>query len=375
MEMPARRGHRTSRVFLIGLLLGIALGILLGYEIGKMVSPGRAELEILIVYGSEKQAWIEAVVPIFEREYKERTGLSIRVVCVPMGSGESMYQILLGQLKPVVWSPACSIWIPLANHLWAQEHGGAKLVEDGDWTPLVRSPLVIITWDGLWERLGVNITSLRSLHDLATSAHGSELKFAHTDPSLSNSGLMSVLMELVAATGKEPEELTVDDMADEAVKTWISELEARAVAYPRSTGWLVRTMVSSGPDRINVVLAYENLVILENLAAGERRLVAIYPEEGVLMSDHPFCILSAPWVSGREREVARALLEFLLREDIQAMAMKYGFRPVNPAVALDEDIFNPRWGVQAEISCGILSTSVDPMVLWMLPDLWLACRP
>ena len=134
-------------------------------------------------------------------------------------------------------------------------------------------------------------------------------------------------------------------------------------------------MVASGPEKINVVLAYENLVILENRAAGERRLVAIYPEEGVLMSDHPFCILSAPWVSEREREVARALLEFLLREDIQAMAMKYGFRPVNPAVALDEGIFNPRWGVQAEIPCDILSTNVDPMVLWILPDLWLACRP
>ena len=373
MEMSARRGRRASRALVIGVLIGLVLGIMLGYEIGRLVSPGGAEIEILMVYGSEKQPWIEAVLPLFEREYKDRTGVSVRVIGIPMGSGESMYQILLGQIKPVVWSPACSIWIPLANYLWAKEHGGAKLVRDGDWVPLVRSPLVIITWDGLQAEWG--ITSIRALHDLAVSERGHELKFAHTDPSLSNSGLMSVLMELVAATGKRPEELKVDDMANPAVKAWISGLEARAVAYPSSTGWLVDRMVSSGPSKINVVLAYENLVIAENMAAHKRLLVAVYPEEGVLMSDHPFCILSAPWVGQEEREIASALMDFLLRADIQEKAMSSGFRPVNETVKLDTSVFSPDWGVLADIPCDVLSTEVDPMVIWMLPDLWLVCRP
>ncbi len=371
--MSARRGRRASRALLIGVLIGLVLGIMIGYEIGRLISPGEAEIEILMVYGSEKQPWIEAVLPVFEREYEERTGVSVRVVGIPMGSGESMYQMLLGQIKPVIWSPACSIWIPLANYLWAKEHGGAKLVKDGDWVPLVRSPLVIITWDDLQVKWG--ITGIGALHDLAVSERGDELKFAHTDPSLSNSGLMSVLMELVAATGKKPEELEVSDMADPAVKTWISELEARAVAYPSSTGWLVDKMISSGPSKINAVLAYENLVIAENMAARKRLLVAVYPEEGVLMSDHPFCILNAPWVSQREREIAIALRDFLLRADIQEEAMRSGFRPVNETVSLDTGIFSPEWGVSADIPCEVLSTEVDPMVIWMLPDLWLVCRP
>ena len=378
--MRARRRPSTIRTALIGLLLGLALGLLLGYELGRMAGPGKAALEILMVYGSEKQAWIEAVVPEFEREYEERTGTPIRVICVPMGSGESMYQIILGQLKPVVWSPACSLWIPLANKLWAEEHpGSGPLVPEGAWHPLVSSPLVIITWASLQESW--HLTSLRDLRELATSERGHEVRFAHTDPSLSNSGLMSIMLELVAAIkalyppGKEPPELTVKDMEDPAVKDWIRGLEARAVAYPSSTGWLVGDMVSSGPGKINVVLAYENLVILENQAAGKELLVAIYPEEGLLMSDHPFCILNAPWVSPEQREAARALLAYLLRADVQAKAMRYGFRPVNESVELDTTIFSPEWGVLPDPPVRVLSTEVSGDVVLLLPDLWMACRP
>jgi len=378
LEMSVRRRHDTLRALAVGLLLGLAIGLLLGYQVGRLAGPGKAALEILMVYGSEKQAWIETVVPQFEREYYEQTGIRVRVVCVPMGSGESMYQIILGQIKPVVWSPACSIWIPLANKLWAEEHPElvkerGPLVPPGSWSPLVKSPLVIITWTDLQERWGLR--GLRDLHDLAVSGRGHEVKFAHTDPSLSNSGLMSILLELVAATGKEPPELTIKDMEDPAVKAWIRGLEARAVSYPSSTGWLVGDMVSSGPDKINVVLAYESLVIFENQAAGKKLLVAVYPEEGLLMSDHPFCILNAPWVSPEQRRVAEALRKFLLRADIQAEAMDYGFRPANASVPSDTDIFNPRWGVQAELPAKVLSTEVSGDVVLLLPDLWMACRP
>ena len=362
----------------MGLLLGLALGLLLGYELGKLVGPAGAVIEILFVYGSEKQSWVEAVVPVFEREYYERTGVRVRVECVPLGSGKSMYQIMLDQIKPVVWSPACSIWIPLANMLWEKEHPDlvaerGPLVPPGSWHALVSSPLVVVTWASLQEEWGLE--GLRDLHDLAVSERGWEVKFAHTDPSFSNSGLMSILLELVAATGKEPPELTLEDMQDPGVKNWIRELEARAVAYPESTSWLVGEMVSSGPGKMNVVLAYENLVIFENMEAGERKLVAVYPEEGILLSDHPFCVLNAPWVSERQREVAEALMRFLLRADIQAEAMRYGFRPVNETVELDTSIFSPRWGVLAELPHEVLSTEARGEVVLFLPDLWLACRP
>ena len=346
-----------------------------------MVAPEEAAIEILMVYGSEKQAWIEAVVPEFERWYYEETGVKVRVVCIPMGSGKSMSQILLGQIEPTVWSPACSIWIPLMNYLWNMDYPEV-VAERGpivrEWVPLVISPLVMITWEEYQARW--DLTGLRSLHELATSEEGGELKFAHTDPSMSNSGLMSVLLELVVAVnetgpGKRPEDITLTDMARPEVKAWISALEARAVGYPSSTGWLVSNMLSEGPGKINVVLAYENLVIEANKGAGGRVLVAIYPREGTFLSDHPFCILNAPWVRPEQEEVARALRSFLLSYEIQEKAVHYGFRPSNANVPLDPSVFNEDLGVKAELPCRVLSTDVKGEVILLLPDLWLACRP
>jgi len=373
--MRARR-KGTLRALLISLLLGLAIGFMLGYEVGKRIAPGKGSIEIIMVYGSEKREWIEAVVPEFEEWYEARFHKSVSVICIPMGSGKSMSQILLGQIKPVVWSPASSVWIPLMNYLWEQDH--PDLVKKygpivKDWEPLVSSPIVIITWEEFQEDW--NITGFRKLYLLAKE--GYDIKFAHTDPFLSNSGLMAVLLELVAATGKEPAELTVDDMTNRTVRAFIRTIESKAVDYMSSTGFLVDSMASEGPDKKNVVVAYENLVILYN-RVGTRwgKLVAVYPEEGTLLSDHPFCILNAPWVSKEQAEVARALLRFLLRADIQAKAMRYGFRPANETVELDPTIFGPRLGVELEIPCRVLSAEgMDGQVVLFLPDLWLACRP
>ncbi len=373
--MPARR-RGTLRAVLIALFLGLAIGFMLGYEVGKRISPGVGSIEIIMVYGSEKREWIEAVVPEFEEWYEARFHRSVRVICIPMGSGKSMSQILLGQIKPVVWSPASSVWIPLMNYLWEQDH--PDLVEKygpivKEWEPLVSSPIVIITWEHL--QASWNITGFRDLYELVKE--GEDVKFAHTDPFLSNSGLMAVLLELVAATGKEPADLTIDDMTNETVREFIRTIESRAVDYMSSTGFLVDSMASEGPEKKNVVVAYENLVIFYNrIGVKWGKLVAVYPSEGTLLSDHPFCILNAPWVTDEQAQVAKLLLRFLLRADIQARAMKYGFRPANETVPLDPEVFSEQNGVELEVPCRILDPSgMRGKVVLLLPDLWLACRP
>ena len=373
--MLARR-KGVLRAILISVLLGLAIGFMVGYEVGKRISPGMGSIEIIMVYGSEKREWIEAVVPEFEEWYEEKFGRPVRVICIPMGSGKSMSQILLGQIKPVVWSPASSVWIPLMNYLWEQDH--PDLVKKygpivKEWSPLVSSPIVIITWEHLQESW--NLTGFRDLYEVVRE--GADVKFAHTDPFLSNSGLMAVLLELVSATGKEPPELRVDDMTNETVKEFIRTIESRAVDYMSSTGFLVESMASEGPEKKNVVVAYENLVIYYNrMGVKWGRLVAVYPEEGTLLSDHPFCILNAPWVTEEQAEVAKLLLRFLLRADIQARAMKFGFRPVNETVELDPSVFNSENGVSLELPCRVLDPSgMDGEVVLLLPDPWLACRP
>ena len=378
--MEQRKKQKTRSLIVSIFLIGLATGFLIGYEIGKALAP-KAALEITIVYGSEKRGWIEGVIPIFEEEYAEKFGTPIKVIGIPMGSRDSMNQIILNQITPTIWSPASSIWINLANQLWEETYPditskyGPLIVE---WRPLVHSPIVIVAWKHFAEKH--NITSFQDLYEIAASQSKDALKFAHTDPQLSNSGMMAVLLEVAVAATKKPSELTVEDLTREDVKNWLATLESRAVYYGKSTGFLIEQMVLNGPEQMNVLIAYENLVIEKNKggdpsAMWGQKLVAIYPQEGTLSSDHPFCLVNAPWTDDPEiRSAAEEFLKFLLRGDIQEMAMKNGFRPENKTVRLDSEIFNQDYGVSQDIRCSLLDSNINSEVLWKITDLWVLCK-
>jgi len=360
--------------FLIGLLIGAIFGVTMGLQIS---SYGAGAIELTMIYGSEKQSWIEEVTPLF-LDWWKNTYPNRRLVIhpTPMGSRESLTQIISGSIKPVIWSPASSIWIPLANWYWQQEYGvGQILIRN--YTSLVHSPIVLVTWEKYAEKY--NITGFQSLYDLSRSPEGGTLLYAHTDPQRSNSGFMATVLEIAVAAGVSTEDLKYDDLTRDEVKGWLSEIESRVVLYGESTGFLMAQMVDAGPSGLNVVAVYENLVLEKNLggepqARWGQRLIAVYPEEGTLSSDHPFCVLNAPWVSEEQRWASEVFLRFLLSGDIQAKAIKQGFRPESTIVELDPSIFNEAYGIMYEIPCRMLKPPTDSEVLWHITDLWLVCR-
>ncbi|MHA2496687.1 MAG: substrate-binding domain-containing protein, partial [Candidatus Hodarchaeales archaeon] len=221
----------------------------------------QSEIEITMVYGSEKRAWIEEVGGGFARWYEAEHNKRVKVEFFPLGSRESMVDILNGASKPTVWSPASSIWIPLLNWQWEQLYG-TTIVQDSDWAPLVRSPVVIAAWQNYVK--DNNITGFQSLHDLAAAAN-SELRYAHTDPQLSNSGFMAVVMQTTVAAGKSnTSEVLLADLKSTTVQNWMRTLESRAVFYGKSTGFLAEQAINAGPETLNVFITYENLVIDSN---------------------------------------------------------------------------------------------------------------
>ena len=372
-RLRRKRLKRLRNLALLTVLIGLTIFLSL-----PPAPTGEGNVVVLtMVYGSEKRGWIERISPIFQSWWKERhPNMSLVVNFVALGSRESMNQILLGEVKPAIWSPASSVWIPLANYLWEQEYGGEKFLVES-WTPLVSSPVVIATWEQYAAQY--NITSWDSIQRLAVSP-GSDLKFAHTDPQLSNSGFMALLMEASAAAGCPTQNLTYDDLLRGDVRQWLRDVEGRAVMYGESTGFLADQATTSGPAGINVFVVYENLVIEKNRqgepkARWGQNLVAIYPSEGVLMSDHAFCILNAPWVSEDQRSAAEEFYSFLMLSEIQLIAMEQGFRPVNPEVKLDPSIFSRENGVSEVLPSPILESPLDGRVLQHITDLWLISRP
>ncbi len=328
-------------------------------------------LVLRMLYGSEKQSWIEDVTKTFNDQQNQSTaGRSIFIEAVPIGSLESMYHIIDGTEKPAIWSPASSLVFPLANEKWANSHGGEELVGD-DAAQLVLSPVVIAMWRPMAEVLGWPDTPIgweeiesfaredKTWADYNYPEWGA-FKFGHTHPDHSNSGFTTILTFAYAGSGKT-RDLTVDDVQKDNVSTFIENLESTVIHYGKSTGFFAEKMINGGPGYLSAAVLYENLVMesynQELYPNRSAPIVAIYPKEGTFWSDHPFAIM--PWVMEDEEmlNAAETYRDYLLAEPQQQRALHYGFRPSDTSIPI-VDTFTEAKGVDA----------TQPTALLEIPD-------
>jgi len=309
----AESGRRTlfvKRGYLL-ILTGILIGFLvfatisLGYSRGgSNIGTGGIPTEISIdfLYTSEKQGWIEEVTPRFEAWFKESFGITVDVRLIVTGTHDTVNRILEGSEQPTIWSPAASIWIPYMNTKWRAVTGNNYDIAV-DWTTLVLSPVVLASWGSYLETY--NVTGFLDLYQLAKS--GVDYKFGHPDPLLSNGGTMTVVLEFAEAAGKKPEDLTIDDLKNDTVIDIVKTIESKAIYYGKSTGFFGSWAAENGPTAIQFFGIYENVILDNSLKALKKwndPLLAIYPERGTLMADHPFVILNATWVSNWQKFAA-----------------------------------------------------------------------
>ena len=111
----------------------------------RTAPPSGNTVKVTVIYGSEKKDWLEPQVVKFNAaRLKTVAGATVVVEATAMGSVESADGILKGDLQPTVWSPASSIYIPVANLEWRKKNT-SDLV-DGKVNDLVLSPVVIALW-------------------------------------------------------------------------------------------------------------------------------------------------------------------------------------------------------------------------------------
>ncbi|MCE7734974.1 MAG: ABC transporter substrate-binding protein [Candidatus Heimdallarchaeota archaeon] len=366
-----------GKKFSSSIVLVLLIFSIVGLDVSRRYLSGDFEgdkFELEILYSSEKAGWLESIVDDFEEYWSNNNqGKNIRVIMTPIGTGKGTIQVANGASKPAVWSPASRFWIPILNSLWATNNNNQ--IADVDSPSLVVSPSIIATWESYLKEY--NITGFNDLRDLAIN--DPDFTFAHTDPFESNSGFGAVIMETAVAANKNPEDLTLDDLADDDVQSWMRQLESSAIQYGSSTGFLGKLMASEGPSKLKAAIIYENLVIEKNKDITEDKLVAIYPSEGTLLNDHPYLILDAPWVSDQDKLLANDFLDFLLLEETQIKAIKEGFRPainIDTSIPEFQEAFTEENGVRESLE-GIEIYSIgniDSKILDRIPDLWSATR-
>jgi Ca-activated chloride channel family protein len=303
---------------------------------------------VSIYYGSEKEAWLEPLVEEFNEARNRTSGGSVIVIeATPMGSIESANAIIAEEIQPTVWSPASSIYVPVAEAGWSSLHAEGLIYGDAD--DLVLSPVVIAMWRPMAEALGWPDEPIgwSDIAAMATSESGwaefgypewGSFKLGHTHPNHSNSGIVSVIAETYAGAGKQ-RNLMLGDLSEPAVQEFVADVESSIIHYGRSTGFFARRMFETGPSYLSAAVLYENLVVDQERArlSGESDqlpVVAIYPKEGTFWSNHPYAILNAPWVTEEQTEAAEIFRDFLLDRPQQLRALEYGFRPADPSIPL-----------------------------------------
>ncbi|MCB0194048.1 MAG: VWA domain-containing protein [Anaerolineae bacterium] len=315
--------------------------------VGSLVG-GSNDVIVSMVYGSEKQEWLEPLVAEYNAaKHETADGSTIVIEADAMGSIEAIDAILSGQIQPVVWSPASSVYLPVAEARWQEQYGTDLAVK----TPpdLVLSPVVIAMWQPMAEALGWPNEPLgwSDISELAISEEGweaygypewGEFKFGHTHPDFSNSGLVAILAQAYAGAGKQ-RGLTADDLLNPDLTEFMEQVESSIIHYGSSTGFFADTMFNRGPSYLSATVMYENLVVAQETKrlsgeSAQTPVVAIYPKEGTFWTNNPYVILNADWVSDAQKEAAEAFETYLLDRPQQERAVALGFRPADPAIPL-----------------------------------------
>ena len=314
-------------------------------------------IEINVWYSSEKEDWLAEVIPAFQESSEYRVnGRPVTISLRRMGSRE-MYLAVLEEgreAQPALISPASSLQISILQNLSVGEFGRAIVNPANQDTcrSVVETPLVLAGWreraTALWGTTAPD-QLWQELHDALVNPQGWQayghpewgfVKLGHTSPLSSNSGFMTILLMTYGYHNKTSNLVADDILGNRDYQQWLIDMENAVSDFGDSTGTYMSTIISRGPSAYDMVAVYEATVIsqIENAAQrGYDGELQVYYPPATVMSDHPFCILDADWVTSEQAAAAQEFIQYLETEEVQQIALlNHGFRPTNSSVSLTQ---------------------------------------
>jgi ABC-type sulfate transport system substrate-binding protein len=318
-----------------------------------LLLPPPRPVTLQVLYSTEKAAWIEEAVHRFEAQRSARVGgRPIDVQLSASGSREMYLAVLDGEAEPDMISPASMLQISLLQDLSASKYGAALVNPDDSQScrPVLTSPVIVVAWadradalwgqapgDAMWLRMQAALTDSRGWEVYGHPEWGF-IKFGHTDPLKSNSGFQTILLMTYGYLEKTQDLTSQDILSNAAYQQWFTDFESTITKFGDSTGTYMNEIIAYGPSLYDFVAVYEATAIgqMQN-AEGRYGELRVYYPPATSLSDHPFCVLSADWVTPEKAEAAQRFLDFLTGEEMQTLALlDHGFRPVHPEVSVDQ---------------------------------------
>jgi Ca-activated chloride channel family protein len=298
--------------------------------------------------------------------------------------------------RPDVWSPAARSWTGLLQQK-ATALDKPDLIAAGKPASIASTPLVIAMPKPMAQALGWPTKPLGwgDVLKLAQNPRGwasinqpyGAFTLGKTNPNFSTSGLNATIGTYVAATGTSSD-LTLKDLQKPAVQQYAQAVEQAVVHYGDTTLTFLSNL-QAADDRGNG-LGYISAVAVEEKSVwdynqgnpsgdpttlGKHRkpkipLVAIYPKEGTLLSDSPYAILTAPWVTDGIRKAAQSFLTYAQGDAAQKTFTAAAFRTFEGKSGAEISAAN---GLDPNEPKVVLSPPAPP-VLGKVQSLWNAQR-
>ncbi len=180
--------------------------------------------------------------------------------------------------------------------------------------------------------------------DIVQAISEGKLKFSMSNPTSTNSGA-SAYLGLLYTLANNPEVLKEENLQDEELKTNLTKLFTGLERSSGSEDFLEELFLNGGYE---AVVTYESSIININkqlVEQGKEPLYAIYPVDGVSISDSPFAYIDNK--NEYKKEVFTDLQTYILSNEGQKLLQQKGRRTWYGGVSdtVDKNIFNPDWGI------------------------------
>ncbi|MBO3744946.1 VWA domain-containing protein [Streptosporangiaceae bacterium NEAU-GS5] len=370
-QPPQQRRRRSYAPFIVAIILagGLIVGLktLFGGGGGSGSSDGGggggtaakracddSGITLNVTASSEKAELLRKMANSYNGH--QVNGKCVDVLVTSKASGGAMTALARGWdtrqdgPKPDVWTPASNGWISLLKQR-AEGSDRGQLV-GVDLPTIAKSPLAIAMPKPMAQAMGwpgkkIGWSDILELADdpkgWARYGHPEwgDFRLGKTNPNFSTSGLNATIGAYFAATGLSGD-LSEKDVSDKKTQDFVRGVERSIVHY----GDISLTFLSNlqHADDEGTAMSYISAVAIEEKSIWDYNqgnptgdpatlgkhdkpkipLVAIYPKEGTLFSDHPYAILS--WTTGDKKAAAEDFLKYLQSGDEQAEFAKYAFR-------------------------------------------------
>lgn len=180
--------------------------------------------------------------------------------------------------------------------------------------------------------------------DIVEAISSGKLKFSMSNPTSTNSGASAYLGMLSTFAGN-PEVLTKENLNNEEVKNKLKTFFTGQERTSGSEDFLEELFLKSDSE---AVVAYESSIININKQLQSRNketLYAIYPVDGVSISDSPFAYIDNK--DTNKKEIFTDIQKYLLSDEGQKLLQEKGKRTWYGGITknADKSIFNPEWGI------------------------------